>query len=159
MTLTMTFDLWVVLNQWVTPCNVTMPTLVQIHPSKPKFCDESWKLSANKHEIEGFCLQVQDFFQACLQHFACHFATGGSWNFIYGSNSRGLSLLTTSDPHGATGPILGAREPLNQVLRFFWRGVYKVLVHGVMSGHHLTSRHDVTPSCEVTKWRHLGERT
>ena len=44
-------------------------------------------------------------------------------NFIHGSNSRALPLLTISDPPGAADLIRGAWKPLNQALRFFWRGV------------------------------------
>ncbi len=38
--------------------------------------------------------------------------------------SRKLPLLTTFWPYRVVDPTLGSRELLNQVLHFFWRGVY-----------------------------------
>ncbi len=43
---------------------------------------------------------------------------------IYGSKPRKLPLLMTFWPLGIADPKLGSWGHLNQVLRFFWRGVY-----------------------------------
>ncbi len=40
-----------------------------------------------------------------------------------------------------------------------WMEWYKIMAYGMMSGRHVTSQHDVTPSCDITKWRHMGRRT
>ena len=47
--------------------------------------------------------------------------------------SRAPRMGPVSDPHGAAGHILGSREPLNQALRSFWRGLYLYLVYLVFN--------------------------
>ncbi len=71
----------------------------------------------------GFLDLVQDFSQACFQHFGRHFGTRGGKDLIYGFKLGKLPLLTTFCPYGFADPKLGSWELLNQVLRFFWTGV------------------------------------
>ena len=40
-----------------------------------------------------------------------------------------------------------------------WKAWYKTLAYHVISGHLVMPQLDVTPSCDITKWRHLGKRT
>ncbi len=45
-----------------------------------------------------------------------------------GAKSWELPLFTTFLPHGVADPKVGSGRLLDQVLRFFWRGMYKLPV-------------------------------
>ncbi len=62
---------------------------------------------------------------------------------FYGSKLRKLPLLTTFCPYGVVDPKLGSWELLNQVLRFFWRGVYLVHCYFLHEGEVLKSTRNV----------------
>ncbi len=43
-----------------------------------------------------------------------------------------LPLLITFCPYGVVDPKLGSWELLNQVLRFFWKGLYMFIGAGIL---------------------------
>ena len=56
---------------------------------------------------------------------------------IYGLKSRKLPLLTIFCPYGVIDPKLGSWEVQDQVLRFFWRGVYDRKMSGQCGSYNI----------------------